>query len=90
MLNFHPDIYQFLCHHWQEDIQRARLLQQFATVASLIELQMYPTNAKYHMQLDGVPIGCETRSKDVCAFDALKKDEVQQLYDFWKGLHLPD
>lgn len=90
MLNFHPELYGRLCHRWQEEPQEAQRLQHFATVASLIELQLYPTNAKYHMMLDGVPIGYATRSKDVAAFDALRQTEVEHLYGMWQSFPMPE
>lgn len=89
MLNFHPALYGWLCRNWQQQPQEAERLQGFATVASLIELQLYPTNAKYHMRLDGVPIGFATRARDVSLFDALKKREVEHLYGMWKSFPMP-
>ncbi len=89
MLNFHPELYGWLCRNWQQQPAEAERLQAFATVASLIELQLYPTNAKYHMRIDGVPIGCATRSKDASTFDVLKKTEVEHLYGLWKSFPMP-
>lgn len=89
MLNFHPELYARLCAAWQDQPDEAERLQSFATVASLIELQLYPTNAKYHMSLDGVPIGLATRSRDLSSFDALKKREVEHLYRMWKSFPMP-
>ena len=66
-------------------MQQAPNMQDFATVASLIELQNYPTNAKYHMSLSGVPIGLVTRSKDYAGFQELQKSEVQALYQCWQN-----
>lgn len=89
MLNFHPELYGWLCRHWRALPDEAARLQHFATVASLIELQMYPVNAKYHMMLDGVQIGYETRSRDAEAFDALKRQETEHLYRLWKEFPMP-
>lgn len=89
MLNFHPEVYNWLCHHWQQSPEEAERLQNFATVASLIELQMYPTNAKYHMSLEGVSIGYATRSRDVSGFDRLKQIEVEHLHGMWKSFPMP-
>ena len=85
MLNFHPELYGWLCRNWRKNMQKAQKLQDFATVASLIELQNYPTNAKYHMSLSGVPIGLVTRSKDYAGFQELQKSEVQALYQCWQN-----
>lgn len=86
MLNFHPELYNWLCVHWEEDVWLAERLQAFATLASLIEMQMYPVNAKYHMSLRGPDIPLYTRSKDHTAFGALQKLEVQALADSWAQL----
>ena len=85
MLNFHPELYGWLCKNWAHGGDTAAALQNFATVASLIELQMYPVNAKYHLHLDGVDIGLTTRSKPFQEFRELQKAETKALYDLWKS-----
>ena len=86
MLNFHPELYGWLCKNWAVDGEKALALQNFATVASLIELQMYPVNAKYYLQLEGLDIGLTTRSKPFGEFRELKKMETKALYDLWRSL----
>lgn len=83
MLNFQPELYGWLCKNWA-DGGTAVALQDFATVTSLIELQMYPVNAKYHLRLDGVDIGLTTRSKPYEEFGELKQAETKALYDVWR------
>lgn len=85
MLNFHPELYRWLCKDWDKDPEKASALQNFATVASLIELQMYPVNAKYHLRLDGVEIGLVSRAKPFQQFGALACRETQALYELWSG-----
>lgn len=89
MLNFHPALYEWMCLHWREYPQEAERLQHFATVASLIEPQMYPVNAKYHMALEGLPIGIHSRAYDDACFDALKKTATEHLYRMWKEFQMP-
>ena len=48
MANFHPELYAYLYAHQEED--GIQYLQDFLTMASLIERQYYPVNAKYHLQ----------------------------------------
>lgn len=83
MLNFHPELYGWLCRNWERDREKAAAMQSFATVASLIELQMYPVNAKYHLQLTGLDIGLTTRAKPFAEFRELQKREVKAVYDLW-------
>ena len=85
MLNFHPKLYQYLVKHSDEASNaRVEMYQWFATVASLIEKQLYPVNAKYNMMINGVAITYYTRSKSADDFNATMKDEVEQLDALWK------
>lgn len=87
MLNFHPKLYRYLVKHSDEiDNARVELYQHFATVASFIERQLYPTNAKYNMMLNGVKMTYYTRSKPSEDFNATMKDEVEQLDALWKTI----
>lgn len=47
MANFHPDLYVWLCRSYNKYPQKARTVADFLTIASLIERQVYPVNAKY-------------------------------------------
>ncbi len=50
MANFHPKLYSYLCDHSGDEGDKVALLQEFLTMASLIERQCYPVNAKYYLQ----------------------------------------
>jgi len=50
MANFHPRLYRYLCEHAIDDGEGTAFLQEFLTLASLIERQCYPVNAKYYLQ----------------------------------------
>lgn len=47
MDNFHPWLYTWLCEHYTD--AKAGDVADFLTIASLIERQYYPVNAKYHL-----------------------------------------
>lgn len=79
MANFHPDLYVRLIESWRTEPAAAELLQAFVGAASLVELQMYPVNAKYHLSRRGLPFSLHTRSKDAGAFRENHKLEVEQL-----------
>lgn len=64
MTNFHTDLYYWLCHNWNKEPERAKELQAFLGLASIIEYQRYPLNAKYMLQLEGLPIGLRCRRSD--------------------------
>lgn len=50
MANFHPRLYRYLCEHAIDDEEGTAFLQEFLTLASLVERQCYPVNAKYYLQ----------------------------------------
>ena len=46
MTNFHPELYVWLCRHWQDQPEEAALLADYLGTASLIEYLEYPVCAK--------------------------------------------
>ncbi|MCQ6563210.1 dihydrodipicolinate synthase family protein [Paenibacillus mendelii] len=78
MANFHPELYVHLTERWRTDPEAERL-QSFLTVASLIELQYYPVNAKYHLQRLGLPILTQCRSKDEAGLKEHQRIEIEHL-----------
>jgi 4-hydroxy-tetrahydrodipicolinate synthase len=79
MANFHPDLYAWLIKNWDREPGLAIELQAFMGVTSLIELQEYPVNAKYHLQQLGLAITTYCRSKDAALFKRNRCIEVEQL-----------
>lgn len=79
MANFHPQLYVRLIERQADPSFDAERLQSFLGLASVIERQCYPINAKYHMQLEGLPIGLHSRVADAQSLTASMKLEVEQL-----------
>lgn len=79
MANFHGELYTWLLKNWKENPDMAQNLQACLTMCSQIEKQLYPVNAKYSLQLEGIPIHLKSRSKDAGAFSPLFQNEVEQL-----------
>jgi len=80
MANFHPDLYVWLTRNWSKEPKKAEILQDFLGMASLAECQVYPVNAKYYLQLEGVAIELYTRSRKKSNFrksDQLVIDELR-------------
>lgn len=77
--NYYPEWCVWLCENWAAEPERAEAVQAFITVASLLELQYYPVNAKYHVQLEGVPITLATRVKEAADFKPSQRVEVEQM-----------
>lgn len=87
MLNFHPELYYYISEHFSEfDNPKLELYNKFATVASLIEYQLYPINAKYNMQINGVDISLNSRSKPCPIFPENFRQEVRDMDALWKTL----
>lgn len=82
MANFHPKLWVWLCENYREQPEKAAELQQFLSVASLIEGQYYPTNAKWHLkEIMGLPITTKSRVQDDSGLTVTRQKEVVNLYD---------
>ena len=46
MANFHPELYVWLCKHWQDAPEKARIVSDYLATASLAESLDYPICAK--------------------------------------------
>ena len=77
MASFHPELYAWLLAH--VDDSRAEVLQAALTQCSLIERQLYPVNAKYHLQRMGLPLTTRSRTQDCHLLTETFKDEVRQM-----------
>ncbi len=56
MTNFHPKLYAWLCHEYENQPEKAELLQSMLGTFAFMEVpQPYPLSAKYHMNLCGIP-----------------------------------
>ncbi len=79
MANFHADLYVWLCTHFDKDPELASQVQDFLGLTSMAECQMYPVNAKYHMQLDGLDVNLFSRVQDFTLFTSNRQMEIEQL-----------
>lgn len=86
MANFHPDLYVWLFRNWKEQPEKAGRLMNVLTMASFIEKQLYPVNAKYYLMLEGVYKSMYCRSKNHKEFTATNRLEVEQLHSLSKQL----
>ncbi|MBN1246094.1 MAG: dihydrodipicolinate synthase family protein [Anaerolineae bacterium] len=78
MGNFHSQLYVWLCRHWHRDTAAARRLQAFLGVSSAIEARAYPVCAKYHLQLEGLPLALHTRTRPASdLIDSFRREVVQ-------------
>lgn len=82
MANFHPELYVKLCNIYKEDPSKARKIADFLTVASLIERQVYPVNAKFYQKSIGNFNSIVTRTRDIKELNATGILEIQQFVRF--------
>jgi 4-hydroxy-tetrahydrodipicolinate synthase len=79
MANMHPELYVWLCRHWKSHREHAQVLQDFLGLASLVERQLYPTNAKYYLQLEGLPLTLMCRKQQAAELAEAMRLQVEQL-----------
>ena len=82
MANFHPELYVKLCNIYKENPSKARKIADFLTVASLIERQVYPVNAKFYQKSIGNFNSIMTRTRDINELNATGILEIQQFIRF--------
>lgn len=78
MANFHPQLYAWLCSNFTS--QNAAKVHDFLSISSLIERQLYPVNAKYHLQhFEGLPMTTLSRVQNDGALTPTFRAEVEML-----------
>lgn len=78
MANFHPELYVWLTRNIRHP--KAQRVQDLLTLASLIERQLYPVNAKYHlMEIEKLPITTFCRVQDDGLMTETFKTEVRMM-----------
>ncbi len=79
MANFHPALYAWLCENYEKT--DARDLSDILSIASLIERQYYPVNAKYYLKnFEDIPISTSCRVKDDTGLTETFKKEIEMLH----------
>lgn len=84
MANFHPDLYSWLWKNWSKYPEKAKEISDFITIASYIETQNYPCNAKYYLKLEGLNILDYSRKVPVGKFSNTDKLGTEYLRDMSK------
>lgn len=78
MANFHPSLYAYLCEHYMDS--GIEELENFLTIASLIERQCYPVNAKFHLRnVEEISLTTFARVQDEMLLTETFKEEVRML-----------
>ncbi len=78
MASFHPELYVWLCENYNHE--NADYVQNILMLASLIERQLYPTNAKYHLKtIEKLPIEITCRTQDDSLLFETWQKEVEMM-----------
>lgn len=78
MASFHPELYVWLCENFMKT--EADELQDVLTLCSIIERQLYPVNAKYHLkEIEKLPIEINSRVQDKNLLTETFKKEVHMM-----------
>lgn len=91
MANFHPELYVWLTENFDKDPEKARTMADFLTMASFIERQVYPINAKYYQRKIGNFQTIVSRTKDPALLNDTCVSEVEQfirLTEYMKSVML--
>lgn len=80
MANFYPEIIVEECRCFKENPEKAEQLQDFVGFCSAAEGQVYSSNCKYFLQLEGLDITTKSRTCDDSRLDELKRLSAQQLH----------
>jgi len=79
MANLCPELYRWLTKNWSIYPKKAQELQNFLGAIASIEKRLYPICAKEFLQLEGLNININTRSKNISEYLPSYKLEIKQL-----------
>lgn len=79
MANFHPSLYVKLWNNFRSNASESETLAAHLAMASLIEKQNYPDNAKYHLVLENILEADRSRVLPEDALSETNRLEVRQL-----------
>lgn len=80
MANFHPDLLVWLYDRYRDEPEKAKILAAQLSIMSGVERNMHPVGAKYHMNLENVPMTLKTRVTDDSKFGKIQKHEIDDLF----------
>ncbi|PWM42072.1 MAG: dihydrodipicolinate synthase family protein [Clostridiales bacterium] len=79
MANFHPELYGWLCRHFDDEPEKAERLSAFLSVASMSECRNYPDCAKYYMKKELPQMGIYSRKIQEKDLPEFIKREINSL-----------
>lgn len=86
MANFHPSLLNWVYHNYETSPQKAESIFNVLSMLAFTEAMPYPCTAKYYLNLVGVPMTVESRSRDPKEFSNYHKLIVKQMLDLHTAL----
>ena len=88
MANFQMKLYSWLVRNWETQPEPAQEVQDVLTVCSYVEMKNYPANAKYFLNLCGLPVMEHARKGRLTLQSKTEVLELKQIYDLTKRLEI--
>lgn len=86
MTNFHPKLYAWLCHEFQNQPDKAEVVQAILGTFAFTEAPLpYPLSAKYHMNLCGMPtenFARNRKSEELTAYVEFNMKQMKLATDY--------
>lgn len=79
MANFHPKLLSWLCANFEKQPQKAESIMNILSMCAFIEDESYPMTAKYHFNLENIPMELVSRPIVGSTLSEYKKFTVRQL-----------
>ena len=77
MANMQCGLYAKLCADFEKE-PLEELMDELA-ICALVERQVYPINARYYLQMEGLDINLKSRMRDENEFDETCREEIRML-----------
>ncbi|WP_168118924.1 dihydrodipicolinate synthase family protein [Paenibacillus sp. HB172176] len=76
---YQPDLYSWLTNHWNEDAEKAALVQSYLGATCAFEGRQYYIATRYYLQLEGIDITLKSRmNRAVGDFRPTNRREIEQ------------
>lgn len=82
MGNYHPKLLVWLCKNYLKQPEKAEKLMNLLSMCAFTENEYYPMTAKYHFNLEGIPMSLTSRTvkyPDLNAYQRFVTEQLRQL-----------
>lgn len=86
MANFHPDLLTWVCENFERQAEKTEKIFNMLSMMAFTESLAYPCTAKYYLNLVGVPMTTESRTRDPKQLTNYHKLVVRQMVELNREL----